>query len=272
MLIEKAELPVSGHPQDIVKPACFGNWADLYGYPLSYRILPWVARLDGLTPNFVTLGSFFLYLLGCVLLIWPVPHHLALASVLLLIAYLGDQLDGQLARLKNLSSAIGNYLDKVVDVFKVYAITLSLSVAVFRETGQVTPVFLGFTACFFFNFRYYIKLETVLSQASRDPSYLARCTARADALSSSIQQEYRRLSAGSTSDRLRLLWIKNRTFFFVDEAELVVVTAAMALFDRLDLALWILALSQVILALWRVAQRGHQTHHDSSKLLDPMRK
>ena len=71
---------------------------------------------------------------------------------------------------------------------------------------------------------------------------------------------------------LKSIWLKNRMIFFIDEAEFVVLTSLFALIDRLDLALWILAVSQVLIAFWRSFERGYQLHTNSKNLLKPMRK
>ena len=134
------ESTVDKAQQDVVKPACFGNWTDIYGYPITSKILPLVARINWITPNFVTLFSFFMFIAGCILLFYRVPYHQYISAFLLLSAYIGDQLDGQLARSKNLSSRIGNYLDKVIDVIKIYAITVSLSWAAYSLHQDVMYV------------------------------------------------------------------------------------------------------------------------------------
>ena len=255
----------------IEKPACFGNWFDVYGYPLTSKLLPFVAKFNWITPNIVTLFSFFLYVIGCLLLFIKAPYHQYLAAILLIVAYIGDQLDGQLARFKKLSSPLGNYLDKVVDVLKIYIITISLSYAAYLNTSEIVYIFLGFTTCFFFNYRYYIKLESVISQSESDMHYLNKCSQRYNYLIDEVEREYKTLSKGFLK-RVKLFWLKNRTIFWVDEAEFVVFTSIAAIFNQIELVLWIFAISQTLIAFWRLFERGYQTHKTPEKLLDPMRK
>ena len=155
--------------RNAIEPPYFSNWADLFFPPIANRVLPFVSGFNWIKPNTVTLFSFSLYVLGCFFIFVDVPNHLIYTSILLPIAYIGDCLDGQLARTKKLSSDIGNYLDKVLDVLKIYIITISLAYGAYLIGNNPINIFLGFTACFFFNFRYYLKLETIISQVITPP-------------------------------------------------------------------------------------------------------
>ncbi len=94
---------------------------------ISTRITPFLTRFDFITPNFLTyltaaLGFFagFLFLYKKYLL----------AGILTQVASVIDGCDGEIARLKNLSSKFGAVLDTVldryVDTFIIFAIFLSL--------------------------------------------------------------------------------------------------------------------------------------------------
>jgi phosphatidylglycerophosphate synthase len=255
----------------IIEPSYFSNWADLFMPKLANMILPFVLRIEWITPNMVTLFSLLLYILGCLLIFIEIPYHLFYTAILLPVAYIGDCLDGQLARAKGLSSDIGNYLDKVVDVLKIYIITICLAYSAYTTTNEAIYIFLGFTACFFFNFRYYIKLETIFSQFNQDSQYLVKASERRQELYIIKQREYEKLST-SFLGKIKLFWLKNRSIFWVDEAEFVIFTSIGAIFNQIGLVLWVLAVSQVLVAFWRLFERGHQTHKAKEKLLDPMRK
>ncbi len=255
----------------IIEPPYFSNWGDLFMPKIANMILPFVLKFERVTPNMVTLFSFFLYVLGCLFIFIDVPYHLFYTAILLPIAYIGDCLDGQLARTKKLSTDIGNYLDKVVDVLKIYIITICLAYSAYITTNNITYVFLGFTACFFFNFRYYIKLETIFSQFNKDNQYLSKASERRKELYTIKQNEYEKLST-SFFGKIKLFWLKNRIIFWVDEAEFVIFTSIGAIFNQIELVLWVLAISQVSIGLWRLFERGYQTHKKTEQLLDPMRK
>lgn len=256
---------------NVIEPPYFSNWADLFFPPIANRILPFISGFKWITPNIVTLFSFFLYVLGCLFIFIDVPGHLIFTAILLPAAYIGDCLDGQLARTKKLSSDIGNYLDKVVDVLKIYIVTICLAYSAYLSKNDVTYIFLGFTACFFFNFRYYLKLETIFSQFNQDSQYLVKCSKRKQELYRSKHAEYEQLSS-NLSGKIKLFWFKHRSIFWVDEAEFVVFTSIGALLNQIELVLWVLAISQFLIASWRLFERGYQTHKAKDQLLDPMRK
>ena len=255
----------------IIEPPYFSNWADLFMPKIANLILPFVSKINWITPNIVTLFSFSLYVLGCLFIFIDTPNHLYYTAILLPLAYIGDCLDGQLARNKKLSSDIGNYLDKVVDVLKIYIITISLSYGAYLNTQNVIYIFLGFTACFFFNFRYYIKLETIFSQFNHDPKYLIKSAERRQELYQKMDKEYETLST-TFLGKIKLFWLKNRSIFWVDEAEFVIFVSISVLFNKIELVLWVLAISQTLIALWRLFERGYQTHKAKDKLLNPLRK
>lgn len=255
----------------IIEPPYFSNWADLFMPIIANMILPLVSKFKWITPNIVTMFSFSLYVLGCLFIFIDVPYHLYYTAILLPIAYIGDCLDGQLARTKKLSSDIGNYLDKVVDVLKIYIITICLAYSTYSTTNNVIYIYLGFTACFFFNFRYYIKLETIFSQFQKDSEYLVKSSERRQELYLNKQREYERLSA-TFLGKIKLFWLKNRIIFWVDEAEFVIFTSIGAIFNKMELVLWVFAVSQTLIAFWRLFERGYQTHTAKDKLLEPLRK
>lgn len=258
-------------PQHIIEPPFFSNWADLFMPRIANALLPYAARVRWLTPNVITLLSFALYALGCAMIFLHVPWHHFIAAALLPAAYIGDCLDGQVARARGLSSRIGNYLDKTLDVLKIYVICMSLSYAAYLRTEQAAYIFLGFSASFFFNFRYYIKLETIFSECNRNRDYLDACRARREALYRQRKEEYARHSA-SLPGKIKLFWLKNRSIFWVDEAEFVVFTSIALVAGKPEAALWVFAASQCGIAFWRLFERGWQVHSQSGSLLDPLRK
>ena len=85
------------------------------------------------------------------------------------------------------------------------------------------------------------------------------------------QRKYEKLSA-TFLGKIKLFWLKNRSIFWVDEAEFVIFTSIGAILNKIELVLWVLAVSQVLIAFWRLFERGYQTHKSKDRLLDPMRK
>lgn len=258
--------------QKVVEPPYFSNWVDLIIPQVANKILPLTKIFPGITPNHITWFSFAIYILASILLFLPLHNHLLYSAILFPIAYIGDCLDGQLARTKKLGSALGNYFDKVLDVLKIYALTISLAFAVYLQTGNVLYVFLGFTACFFFNLRYYIKHETMYSAFEKDHSYLEKARNKRYELYDKIGADYKKNWKSGLIGKLKVIGHLNRSIIFVDEGEFVFFTAIAALFNRLDLVLLIFTVSQILIGFWRFIERGYQTMKGSNRLLYPMRK
>ncbi len=255
----------------VVQPVYFSNWGDVFGVPLAYQILPFINRVSWISPNMITITSFLLYVTGSVLLFIQVPFHLLFAALLLPLAFLLDDLDGPLARGRGQTSYLGDYLDKVLDVLKIYILTASLSLAVYQHTRSALAIFLGFTACFFFMYRYYIKLEAMFQQIGRTGNYLRQSQVIRQNLVRTIERERTHLSK-TFAGRIKCWWLIHRIIFWVDEAEFALFTAVGALFNRLELVLWILTLSQVTIAVWRFGQRSQQIQSAPEELLQPLRK
>lgn len=258
-------------PVRVVKSTYYSNWGDRFGYPAARFVLPLAGKIGFLTPNMVTLTAFFSYAIGCVLLILNFPYHQFIAGVLILAGYIGDDLDGQLARYKKLSSTIGDYMDKVLDIVKMFLITFFPGLAMFLQTDNVLYLILGFIAGFFFMLRYYIKLESMFSSVDRNPKYLEQSSEKRHELEAKMDELYAK-KAKNLSEAFTLFITKNRTILWVDEAEFAIFVAIGAFVGRLDIVLWILAISQVTIGLWRLFERGRQLQTNSPRLLWPMRK
>lgn len=254
----------------VVKSAYYGNWTDNIGYKISYFILPFIAKIPFITPNIVTIFSFLMYSMGCLLLFLPYPVS-AIGGLLIFAGYIGDDLDGQLARETGKGSELGNYLDKVLDVIKIFIVSSSLSFVVYLQTQNVLYIYLGFIACAFFYMRYYIKLETVLHQAELDNKYLDKSSKKMEQVEKSMLERHKKNSK-SLAGKVMVFLDTNRTFVFVDEAEFASFTAFFAVINRLEIALWIIAVVQVIVFCWRFFERGYQLVHKSDRLYYFMRK
>ncbi len=254
----------------VVEPNYFSNWGDLW-YPrlANTMLLETASRIRRLTPTMVTLGSFALYVVASGLIVaggwWSVA-----AAVLLPVSYVLDCLDGQLARYTAQTSAIGDYLDKTLDVLKVGVINLAMAIAAYRLTGEVYYFVLGFGSCFGFQFRYYIKLETMFGAMQRDAEYLAKSSTRRRELYATLDVE--RAARKSLRQRLAWLWFRHRTVFALDESEHITFGALAALLHRPDLWCWLFGIGQLVIALVRFVGRGSQLVNRPESLTYPLRK
>ena len=89
-------------------------------------VLVYLLRPTPITPNQVTLLSLFTSLVGiATLLLCPGWIGLVSAALVLHLAFVLDCVDGQLARIKGLSSPVGAYLDFLVDEIKAVLLVAS---------------------------------------------------------------------------------------------------------------------------------------------------
>ncbi len=257
--------------QKVIEPSFFSNWADLFFPKIANKTIPFLVKIPGITPNIVTITSFLLYTAGCLVIFTNFDFKLYLTAIFLPIAYILDCADGQLARTMKKSSLIGDYLDKVLDVLKIFIITFSLGFYLYLQSGNILYLILGFIACFFFNFRYYIKLETMFSQINNNPDYLRDSRRLRYQLYEDLGNRYKEWSK-SIFGKVKVLFYKNRSIVFVDEAEFVVFTSIAALFNRLDIALWIFAISQLSIGVFRIFERAYLIQNNQERLKQPLRK
>lgn len=254
----------------VVKSTYYSNWGDLFGYKIAHFLLPSAVKLSFLTPNMVTLAGFTLFLVGSICLLLSYPLNI-LGGVLILAGYIADDLDGQLARETKKYSIIGDYLDKVLDIVKIFVITFFAGLSVYLSTHNTLYVVLGFISAFFFMLRYYIKLETMFSAISRDEKYLEKSSEKRGELEHKMDILYSKKPSTFT-EFISITWIKMRTIFLVDEAEFAIFVAIGTLFNAVWVSLWVIAVAQVIIALWRGFERGYQLTTNSERLLQPLRK
>jgi phosphatidylglycerophosphate synthase len=122
-----------------VNAPAYSRWVNR---PLGRRIAA-AAYLCGLTPNQVTAISAVFTFSGILALILlpPTPVLGIAVSAALVAGYAVDSADGQLARLRGGGSALGEWLDHVVDSVKNIAVHLAVAVSWFRfdpDLGALT--------------------------------------------------------------------------------------------------------------------------------------
>ncbi len=253
----------------VIEPNFFSNWGDLWYPKLANTLLIPASKIAALTPNRVTVASLVLYSVAAGLIVVGGAWSFV-AAVLLPLSYVLDCLDGQLARYTSKMSAIGDYLDKTLDVLKIFIINAAMAIAAYDLTGKSLYLLLGLVSCFGFLFRYYIKLETMFGAVSRDDKYLDKARELRQALY--VDLEARRTEPKDLRQKLSWLWFRNRSFFALDEAEHVTLGALAALVLRPDLWIWIFAISQFSIAFIRLVQRGNQLARRPESLIYPLRK
>jgi len=247
-----------------------GNWANMYLRPLSTFIVKFLSKLKWITPNIITIFSFIIFIAGCLMLFINIPYHLYYAALLIFIGYMGDLLDGDLAKKRDMESFYGGYLDAVVDVIKIYFITISLSISAYITTNNVIYIFLGFTIYASFMSRFYIKQyvsKTVLiNQIEKNLKFIFTRFDREKEWKHKLERKYAALSKGFVG-KLKIIWLKNKSIFLVDEAEIAIFTSIAAISNQLVVWIWILALSQIVITIFRAFQRYYQLKNNDEKLI-----
>lgn len=255
----------------VIKNVYYSNWCDTWGYPLAYWLVTKVKDIPGITPNKVTLTAFLMYTFGAISLFYQYPYHNFIAAFLILAGFVGDDMDGQLARLNKMSSKIGDFLDKVLDVLKIFIISASAGTAAYFTTGNVLYIYLGFIICAFFNWRYYMKLETMFARINTDEGYLEKSDKVRAELIQQVEDKYEKPNK-SLGEKISVWVHMHRPFLFLDEAEIALIISLGAIFQRVDLALWTLAIGQIAWGIFRFYERGSQINTDSANLYKPLRK
>ncbi len=127
--------------------------APLYSLLVNRRLGRYLAAAAfrrGLTPNAVTgISAVFTFAgIGVLALVPPMWWSGLTISVLLVIGYALDSADGQVARLRGGGSLEGEWLDHVIDSFKIASLHLAVLVMMFRYLEMTAGWFLvpvGFT-------------------------------------------------------------------------------------------------------------------------------
>lgn len=127
----------------------------LINRPLG-RVFAALGHQVGLTPNGVTAISAVFTFTGIILVATMAPGWLTavLVGLCLVIGYALDAADGQLARLRGGGSLLGEWLDHVIDSFKIATLHLAVLVMAYRhfDSERWLLVPLGFAAVYVIHF------------------------------------------------------------------------------------------------------------------------
>jgi phosphatidylglycerophosphate synthase len=116
-------------PKDIL-------WNRFVARPLAAVLLVPLAR-SRVTPNQITFLSLATFVAAMALLACERGHLWLLAAALVLeLSYVFDCVDGQLARLKQLSTPVGAYLDFLMDEIKAFLLVAAAGIRLWRSDGH----------------------------------------------------------------------------------------------------------------------------------------
>ena len=140
---------------------------DLYS-KLAKLITPYFLKTN-LTPNHITIISGTFGVIGSLLLLNNQHLHLVLAAILIQLYAVLDLVDGDIARIRNLQSTFGMWLDIFFDKLIDFLLILSLTLGIYFETNEDGYLFIGIglMGIIFFN-QFIMVLNDTYFKISRD--------------------------------------------------------------------------------------------------------
>jgi len=113
-----------------------GWWASIFSGPVANYLLRYIADINWITPNHVTLFALFLGVLASICFIVASPLSMILGALLVQLSFIVDCMDGQLARYRQQFSALGAWLDRIADRVKDFLYFFSLALGFFLKHRQ----------------------------------------------------------------------------------------------------------------------------------------
>ena len=147
--------------------------------PISRRLSVLLAR-TAVTPNQITIGSFFLALLGAGCLALPDASWWLAGGLLVQLASIIDGCDGEVARLKRVATARGAWLDTLLDRYADAALVLAITWSAAHLNGAAWTWPAGLWTAVGFLLTSYLKKEYQLRFGQSYPATVASRLSRRD--------------------------------------------------------------------------------------------
>lgn len=111
-------------------------WTEWVSRPPA-AVLVWMLKGTAVTPNQVSFLAIAIAAGGCgALIFWRTFVGLVAAGLLLQLAYIVDCVDGQLARIKSMSSPVGALLDFMLDEVKAFMVIAAAAARLYLQSGD----------------------------------------------------------------------------------------------------------------------------------------
>lgn len=208
--------------------------------PLSILMMMVCADWKWLTPNRVTSLANVTKLIGAVLLVVDHHEHAWAAALWLQVGLLFDHLDGTLARYRQTPGAFGAFYDKVSDAVTWLVISGAVGWAAYQDTGDVRMPIAALAAAYALLTLGYMKW--IVAAAAR--------TSPATAPQVPPHRTPMQWAGWFGSSLLRAFMFEEVDLFFWIGIGLVV--------GRMDLLVWLLAISQAVQLVIMVVKRSMQ--------------
>lgn len=145
-------------------------WDVLFGRPSAFVLLLFIGDIRWVTPNLLTALSLVFKLAVAAMIFWG-DHTVWLWSIAVLqFSYTLDCADGQLARYRKVSSAIGSYFDKIVDTIGFLFVFSALAHVCVLETGELYYAHLATLTLFALLLSGYVKWVAIAEIVDRGGS------------------------------------------------------------------------------------------------------
>lgn len=141
------------------------------------KIIPFSAKFflkTGLTPNQITWLSFIIYIIAGLYFLSSEYLHLIIGAVLIQLGLIIDNVDGIVAKVKNMGSSYGKWLDTTTDRIGQVFMVVCAAVGLFFTSGDISRLYIGIAGSMFVIFSYYalyiqriIKPEKYVSQTGK---------------------------------------------------------------------------------------------------------
>jgi phosphatidylglycerophosphate synthase len=119
-------------------------WAIVFILPVARRLSLFLINRTNITPNTITLFAFTFVPVAAYCYGTGTYAGLVLGALFFEINYIFDCADGTVARVKNLGSPIGAYLDSMLDRLRIVILTVALVYGQYKATGNIELGFLAF--------------------------------------------------------------------------------------------------------------------------------
>ena len=214
-------------------------WDIVFGRPSAVLLLVVFGGLRWVTPNLLTLISLLLKLATAALVYWGGFSEWLWAALLLQLSSSFDCADGQLARYRGTSSLVGAYLDKIVDSIGFLVLFAALADICVQRTGELYYLHMAALAIFALTASGYVKWIAVAEIVERGGS--------------------RQQTVSRTARQVRWWHIPLKLVEF-NEGDLHLWIGLALVFDRIEWAMWMLAITQTAMVIAAMIYRGVQLH------------
>jgi len=119
-------------------------WAIVFILPVVRRLSLVVINRTNLTPNEITIGAFVFVPVASYFFSTGSVTGLLLGALFFEINYLFDCIDGTVARVKNMGSPLGAFLDPMLDRVRIVIVAIALAYGHYTATGRIEVVYLSF--------------------------------------------------------------------------------------------------------------------------------